>query len=79
MRFKDQVAVITGGTRGIGKAIALAFAREGAKVIAIYKVSNQAAAQILMQKLKIWNYRRAFAYIKQQLTVLKISKGRYKP
>ena len=32
MRFKDRVAIVTGAARGIGKAIALCFIREGAKV-----------------------------------------------
>lgn len=34
--FNERVAVITGGTRGIGRAISLKLAREGAKVFALY-------------------------------------------
>ena len=33
MRFKDKVVIATGSSRGIGKAIAIAFAREGADLV----------------------------------------------
>jgi 3-oxoacyl-[acyl-carrier protein] reductase len=35
MRFQDQVAIITGGAKGIGRAVALAFIREGAMVVLV--------------------------------------------
>ena len=42
MRLKDKVAVVTGAASGIGKEIALVFAREGAK-IAIADLDQRAA------------------------------------
>ena len=33
MRFKDKVAIVTGSSRGVGKTIAIAFAREGADLV----------------------------------------------
>ena len=51
MEFENKVVVVTGGTRGIGRAIALHFAREGAIVTAAY-LQNDAAADALREEAK---------------------------
>ena len=46
MILKDKVAVVTGGTRGIGRAIALELAREGADVSFTYLKSAELAESL---------------------------------
>jgi 3-oxoacyl-[acyl-carrier protein] reductase len=47
----DQVALVTGGSRGIGRAIAQRLAAQGARVVITY-VSNQAAADDCVRDIK---------------------------
>ena len=51
MRLKDKIAVVTGASRGVGRAIALAFAREGANVVVNY-ASNEAAADQVVREIE---------------------------
>ena len=47
--LKDKNVLVTGGTRGIGHAISLQFARAGATVIANYVRGQKAADALLAQ------------------------------
>jgi 3-oxoacyl-[acyl-carrier protein] reductase len=46
MQFRDRRVIITGGTKGLGKAMALAFAKEGAWVAVNYHADEASAAQM---------------------------------
>ncbi|MEM9485985.1 MAG: 3-oxoacyl-[acyl-carrier-protein] reductase [Cyanobacteria bacterium P01_F01_bin.116] len=47
--MQDQVAIITGSSRGIGKAAALALAAEGASVVVNYARSSAAADEVVAE------------------------------
>jgi len=52
-KLEGKVALITGSSRGIGKAIALEFARNGAKVIVNYSKSKESAEAVVSEIEKI--------------------------
>jgi len=49
MDLKDKVAVVTGSSRGIGRAIALKLASLGAKVVVNYRANESAANEVVEQ------------------------------
>jgi NAD(P)-dependent dehydrogenase (short-subunit alcohol dehydrogenase family) len=47
MRLANKVAVVTGGSRGIGRGIALKLASEGARVVVNYRTNSAAAEEVV--------------------------------
>lgn len=46
MLLENKVAIVTGVTRGIGKAVLCRFAEEGARVVGVYRSNDDAASQL---------------------------------
>jgi 3-oxoacyl-[acyl-carrier protein] reductase len=51
MRLKDKIALVTGSSRGIGKAVALRYGKEGANVVVNY-TSNESAANDVVEAVR---------------------------
>jgi 3-oxoacyl-[acyl-carrier protein] reductase len=49
MRLKGKVCLVTGSSRGIGRAIALTFAKEGADVIVNYEKTRERAEEVVKE------------------------------
>lgn len=84
--FSGQTAVVTGGTRGIGRAVSQAFLRTGARVIATY-AGNESAAEAFaaahadvadrleLRKFDVGDYGQAeefFRYVDQTCETLEV-------
>ena len=53
MKLKNKVALITGSSKGIGKAIAILFAKEGARIIVNYCTSEKEALALVKEIEKL--------------------------
>lgn len=53
MQLKGKTAIVTGGARGIGRAIALTLAKAGANIVINYTSSSKAADEVVEEAKKL--------------------------
>jgi len=53
MKLKNKVALITGSSRGIGRATALLFAKEGANIVVNYSKSEKESNKVIDEIKKL--------------------------
>jgi 3-oxoacyl-[acyl-carrier protein] reductase len=60
MRLKEKIALVTGSSRGVGRAVAVAYAREGAKVMINYTSNEKAAKEVVVEIRNLGGQAEAF-------------------
>lgn len=76
MRFEGKTAIVTGGSRGIGRACAARLVREGAKVAVVYRSNREAAeslaaewadapGEVRLEQADVCDYERAHQLVDQ--------------
>src|SRR2546429_182697 len=63
MSLRNRVALVAGGSRGIGRGLALRLAQDGARIAIVYR-SNKVAAQQTLRQLQAVGADRAFEQAK---------------
>jgi 3-oxoacyl-[acyl-carrier protein] reductase len=67
MKLQDKTVIVTGGTRGIGRAISKAFAMEGANLVLNY-YQNKAAAEETVKAIR--NLERRVIAVKGDISII---------
>jgi 3-oxoacyl-[acyl-carrier protein] reductase len=60
MRLQDKTALVTGSSRGVGRSVAVAYAREGAKIMINYTSNEKAAHDVVEEIEKLGGHAQAF-------------------